>query len=56
MEYKRQIVLSWKRMVAALLEKDVDRIVMEQKKTVVSANAAWKKQRTHIGRPTWESP
>ena len=56
MEYKRQIVLSWKRMVSALLEKVVDRIVMEQKRIVVSANEAWKKQGRNIGPPTWESP
>ena len=44
MEYKRQILVSWKRMVSALLENVADRIVMEHKRIVVSA-WAWKKER-----------
>ena len=32
MEYKRQILVSWKRMLSALLENAVDGIFMERKK------------------------
>ena len=44
MEYKRQILVSWKRMVSVLVENVVDGIVMQHKRIVVSA-WAWKKER-----------
>ena len=44
MEYKRQILVSWKRMVSVLVENVVDGIVMQQKRIVVSA-WAWKNER-----------
>ena len=44
MEYKKQILVSWKRMVSVLVENVVDGIVMQHKRIVVSA-WAWKKER-----------
>ena len=43
MEYKRQILVSWERMLSALLENAVDGIFMERKRIVVSS-WAWKKK------------
>ena len=46
MEYKRQILVSWKKKLSALLENAVDGIFMERKRIVVSS-WAWKKKGKH---------